>query len=298
MRAVIFDWDLTLWDSWGIHLRLMENTAAELGVPAPTPEAVAAEFHRPFRQHLLWFFGSRPDAEDELDRILKCYLEPYDSILNFRNYLFPGVASVLGALHRRGIRIAVLSDKIPQFGHAELQRSGLAPLIEYADFKTDARPYKPAPDGLYTVLDRLGINPEDAMYVGDGPQDVACARSVGAASGAALWSAIDRDATLGQDPSYRLHRPHQVLAAVATAEGAAGSDPWVRHLPWPWRPDADNPQDDQDLGIVSSDGSRTEPDSPTWTSWPMASQWRGRTGELAQLPSEANPVAPLSLRNP
>ncbi len=297
MRAVIFDWDLTLWDSWGIHLRLMENTAAELGAPPPTAEAVAAEFHRPFRQHLLWFFGSRPDAEDELEKILKIYLDPYDSILNFRNYLFPGVASVLGALNRRGIRIGVLSDKIPEFGHAELQRSGLASLVEYADFKTDARPYKPAPDGLRTVLNSLGVDPEDAMYVGDGPQDVACARSVGSASGAALWSAIDRDATVEQGPSYQLYRPHQVLAAVATAEGAPGSNPWVRHLPWPWRPDADNPQDDQDSGIIPAGESLTEPNPPAWTSWPMASLWRGRTGELAQLPSEANPIAPLSLRN-
>lgn len=297
MRALIFDWDLTLWDSWGIHLRLMENTAAELGAPAPTPEAVAAEFHRPFRQHLLWFFGSRPDAEDELERILASYLSRYDGILAFRNYLFPGVASLLGALKRRGIRIGVLSDKIPEFGHAELQRSGLAGLVEYADFKTDARPYKPAPDGLYTVLDGLGINPEDAMYVGDGPQDVACAHSVGAASGAALWSAIDPDATLEQGPSYRLHRPHQVLAAVATAEGAPGSDPWLRHLPWPWRPDADNPQDDQDLGIAAAGDNTAEPDPPAWAFWPMATQWRGRTGELAQLPSDANPIAPLSLRS-
>ena len=262
MRAVVFDWDLTLWDSWGIHLRLMENTAAELGVAAPSPEAVAAEFHRPFRQHLLWFFGSRPDAEDELERILASYLSRYDGILAFRNYLFPGVVSLLGALKRRGMRIGVLSDKIPEFGHAELQRSGLAGLVEYADFKTDARPYKPAPDGLYTVLDGLGINPEDAMYVGDGPQDVACARSVGAASGAALWSTIDRDATLGEAPTYRLYRPHQVLAAVAEADGSDGADPWVRHLPWPWRPDADNPQDDQDSGERPSGRRQLSPSRP------------------------------------
>lgn len=298
MRAVIFDWDLTLWDSWGIHLRLMENTAAELGVETPSLEEVAAEFHRPFRQHLLWFFGSRPDAEDELDRIVRSYLSQYDGLVAFRNYLFPGVASLLGALKRCGIRIGVLSDKLPEFGHAELQRSGLAPLVEYADFKTDARPYKPAPDGLNTVLNSLGVDPEDAMYVGDGPQDVACARSVGAASGAALWSTIDREATLGEAPTYRLYRPHQVLAVVESANGAIGSDPWVRHLPWPWRPDADNPQDDQDSGIIPAGENVTEPAPPAWTSWPMASLWRGRTGELAQLPSEANPIAPLSLRNP
>ena len=298
MRAVIFDWDLTLWDSWGIHLRLMENTATELGLEVPSPQAVAAEFHRPFRQHLLWFFGSRPDAQEELERILESYLSKYDGILSFRNYLFPGVASVLGALKSRGMSIGILSDKIPEFGNAELQRSGLAPVVDYADFKTDARPYKPAPDGLHTVLDGLGVSPEDAMYVGDGPQDVACARSVGAASGAALWSAIDRDATLEQRPSYPLHRPHQVLAAVDAAEGATGSDVWVRHLPWPWRPDADDPQDDQDARAVPAGNAITGSEPPPWTSWPMAAHWQGRTGELARLPNEVNPIAPLSLRNP
>lgn len=298
MRAVVFDWDLTLWDSWGIHLRLMENTAAELGVETPSLEEVAAEFHRPFRQHLLWFFGSRPDAEDELDRIVRSYLSQYDGLVALRNYLFPGVASLLGALKRRGIRIGVLSDKLPEFGHAELRRSGLAGLVEYADFKTDARPYKPAPDGLHTVLNGLGVEPEDAMYVGDGPQDVACARSVGAASGAALWSTIDREATLGEAPTYRLHRPHQVLAAIAEADGSDGADPWVRHLPWPWRPDADNPQDDQDLPTTGMIDTYHEPDPLHSRYWPMAARWGGRTEELAQLPSEANPIAPLSLRNP
>ena len=262
MLAVVFDWDLTLWDSWGIHLRLMENTAADLGVDAPSPEAVAAEFHRPFRQHLLWFFGSRPDAEDELERILESYLSRYDGILAFRNYLFPGVASLLPALKRRGIRIGILSDKIPQFGHPELQRSGLSALVDFADFKTDARPYKPAPDGLQTVLNGLSVAPEDAMYVGDGPQDVACARSVGAASGAALWSAIDRDATLEQQPNFRLHRPHQVLAAVAR----------LRALSVPTR----------------GSGTCRGPGVPTPTTRRMTRTW----GAMPRLRAGANPTRP------
>lgn len=297
MRAVIFDWDLTLWDSWGIHLRLMENTAVDLGLAVPSPEAVAAEFHRPFRQHLLWFFGSKPDAEDEWDTILNSYLSRYESILSFRNYLFPGVASLLPALKRRGFQVGILSDKIPEFGHAELRRSGLVAFVDIANFKTDARPYKPSPDGLQTVLEGLAVDPQDAMYVGDGPQDIACARTVGAASAAALWSAIDRDATLEQGPTYRLHRPHQVMAVVADSVGS-GTDPWVRHLPWPWRPDADNPHDDQDAAPESTGDTHVDPERPSWQSWPMANLWRGRTAELAQLPDDANPVAPISLRNP
>ncbi|MXZ92419.1 MAG: HAD family hydrolase [Chloroflexi bacterium] len=298
MRAVVFDWDLTLWDSWGIHLRLMENTAADLGRPVPSAVDIAAEFHRPFRQHLVWFFGSRPDAESEADAILEAYLTHYYRMAGHRNYLYPGAASLLQSLRRRGIRIGIVSDKNERFGMPELEQSGLAGLVDYANFKTDARPYKPDPEGLRQTLDALQIAPDDALYVGDAPQDMVCARSAGVASAAAMWATIDYDAVLAQEPAYRLHRPHQVMAVVAEANGYGGGDAWVRHLPWPWRPDADNPHDDQDGGTqdptpISSYG---EPPPPSPQHWPMAARWRGRSGELRLSPEEANPVAPLSLR--
>ena len=297
MRAVVFDWDLTLWNSWGIHLGLMESTAAELGKVPPTPEAVAAEFHRPFHQHLLWFFGSDPEAPDELEGILPVYLKHYHAIDGHRRYLFPGVATLLNAFRRRGIRVGILSDKIPYFGELELKLSGLAPLVEYANFKTDARPYKPAPDGLIDVLETMGVDPGDAMYVGDGPQDIACARSVGATSVAALWATIDQEAILAEQPTHRVYRPHQVMAVVAEANGYGGPEPWLRHLPWPWRPDADDPDDDQDTGSGElADVSRgTDSNSPL-LSWPLANRWRGRAGDLALPPGEANPIAPLRLQ--
>ena len=296
MRAVIFDWDLTLWNSWGIHLMLMERTAGDLGLTPPTAEQVAAEFHRPFRQHLLWFFGSHPDAENEIDAILESYLGHYHGNVGLRNYLFPGAASLLRGLQRWGIRIGVFSDKIPYFGDEELVQSGLAPLVEYADFKTDDRPYKPAPDGLRRVLDAMDLAPEDAMYVGDGPQDVICAHRVGVVSAAAMWATIDRDALLAQQPAYRLHRPHQVMAVVAEANGHTDADPWTRHLPWPWRPDADNPADDQDAITAGSPADYTEPPRANWQFWPRLEGWQGRTGELALPPEAANPIAPINLR--
>ena len=296
MRAVVFDWDLTLWDSWGIHLRLMESTAADLGRPVPSTADIAAEFHRPFRQHLVWFFGSSPDADGEADAILDAYLAHYYRIAGHRNYLYPGAASLLRALHRRGIRIGILSDKQARFGMPELEQSGLAGLVDYANFKTDARPYKPDPEGLRQTLRELSVSPGEAMYVGDGPQDMACAREAGATAAAAMWATIDYDAIVAQEPAYRLHRPHQVMAVVDEANGYDGGDAWLRHLPWPWRPDADNPHDDQDAVSAESGGSYAEPDPAPSQFWPMAARWRGRSGELRLPPEEANPVAPLSLR--
>lgn len=296
MQAVIFDWDLTLWNSWGIHLGLMESTAAELGKTPPTAEAVAVEFHRPFHQHLLWFFGTHPEAQDELDSILPVYLDHYHAIDGHRRYLYPGVITLLRAFRRRGIRVGILSDKILYFGEIELRESGLAPLVEYANFKTDDRPYKPAPDGLLDVLENMAVDPGDAIYVGDGPQDIACARRVGATSVAALWATIDQEAILAEQPTHWAYRPHQVMAVVAEANGYGGSDPWRRHLPWPWQPDADNPDDDQDTGILGVSGTTEDMDRSPLLSWPLADRWRGRTGDLALPPSDANPIAPLRLQ--
>ena len=229
MRAVIFDWDLTLWNSWDIHLWLMERTGFDLGIIPPGAEAVAAEFHRPFHQHLLWFFGSTPDSQGELDTIVAAYLHHYHAIVGHRNYLYPGVASLLRGLRRRGIRIGILSDKVPEFGEAELRQSGIADLVEYTSFKTDRRPFKPDPTGLFHVLEGLGVEAADTMYVGEAPQDIACARDAGVRSAAAMWATIDADAIIAQQPTYRLHRPHQVMAVVAEINnydgGFGGSNP-------------------------------------------------------------------------
>ena len=56
LKAVVFDWDLTLWNSWDIHLDLMDQTADALGHPRPLPADLGKEYSRPFLQHLAWFF--------------------------------------------------------------------------------------------------------------------------------------------------------------------------------------------------------------------------------------------------
>ena len=296
MRAVIFDWDLTLWNSWDIHLWLMERTAADLVLKAPTAGEVAAEFHRPFRQHLLWFFGSRYDAEDELDGIMEAYLAHYHRIVGHRNYLFPGAASLLRGLRRRGMLIGILSDKVPEFGDAELTQSGLSGLVDFASFKTTERPFKPDPVGLFQVLETLGVSASDAMYVGDAPQDVACARQAGVMSAAAMWATIDPQAIAEQGPDHLVHRPHQVMAVVANANGYEGSNPWLRHLPWPWRPDADDPEDDHDARPATPGAVEVRETNASWQYWPLAARWGGSSQQLAVAPEFSNPVAPLALR--
>ena len=56
LKAVVFDWDLTLWNSWDIHMDLMNRTADALGHPRPAILDLGREYYRPFSKHLEWFF--------------------------------------------------------------------------------------------------------------------------------------------------------------------------------------------------------------------------------------------------
>lgn len=101
------------------------------------------------------------------------------------------------------------------FRRLEPGQSGVADLLDYALFLVDGRPYKPDPQGLGQIIAAMGVTPEDALYVGDRPQDVECAHRAGAKSGAALWGSLDRKAVLELGPHYRWDRVNHVLDALA-----------------------------------------------------------------------------------
>ncbi|GIW00385.1 HAD family hydrolase [Roseiflexus sp.] len=94
----------------------------------------------------------------------------------------PGAAATLAALRARGVRIGLISNTIwPGDLHREdLIALGLWQYIEYAVFSGDFGIWKPHPQVFLHVLDHLGVNPADAVFVGDNPkEDVRGAQQAG-----------------------------------------------------------------------------------------------------------------------
>lgn len=91
---------------------------------------------------------------------------------------FPGVPEVLAELGHW----AVCSNKHKGSGRAELERLGWHPDVAF--FTEDF----PGPKRLAPVLDRLGLDPQRALYVGDSPHDLACARAARVRFALAGWN--------------------------------------------------------------------------------------------------------------
>ena len=108
---------------------------------------------------------------------LEDYLRRYDDSMVVA---FPGVAELLAQLDRW----AVCSNKARASGVAELSRLGWEPEVALFSEDFDGRPKR-----LEPALDRLGLSPTDAIFVGDTAHDRTMAASAGVPFALAGWNA-------------------------------------------------------------------------------------------------------------
>ncbi len=193
---IVFDWDQTLWNSWNFHVKTIGRTAESMGVEPPSEKEVASSFIVPFVRHVGNLFPHDPDGA------METYMGLYIEHIRDSGGLFSGVADTLDALKDAGFRLGLFSDKRQKYGRMELEISGVGSLFDHVRFLDNRRPYKPHPMGLQQVLGTLDTEPHNAMYVGDSPVDIQCARNCGMAGTAALWGTLNRDALIREAPTH------------------------------------------------------------------------------------------------
>jgi HAD superfamily hydrolase (TIGR01549 family) len=116
---------------------------------------------------------------------------------------FPGVEAMLAGL----TRWAVCSNKDRRSGVAELARLGWEPSV--AQFAQD---FGGGPKRLGPVLDALGLDGSDVLFVGDSPHDALCAAEAGARFAVAAWN--PRTRALGLHGDVVLRSPSDLPAAL------------------------------------------------------------------------------------
>jgi HAD superfamily hydrolase (TIGR01509 family) len=135
---------------------------------------------------------------------------------------FPGMRETLQEARRRGLRTGLLTGKGRRSTEITLDALGVTDLLDAVVTGDEARAAKPDPDGLLMVLERLGVAPDRAVYVGDSLADFGAARAAGAHIAAALW---DPRAGIGRSPEppdYALEGPEDLpafLDAITAADG-------------------------------------------------------------------------------
>ncbi|WP_280274234.1 HAD family hydrolase [Nocardia wallacei] len=196
--AVLFDVDGTLVDSNYLHARAWHRALREVGAVVPT-----WRIHRAIGMDggtLLRTLA--PDlAEDAADRAddlhSRYYLDSADELT-----LLPGAREILADLHGRGLRV-VLATSAPPDELARLRELlDSEPALYAVTGGEDVEDAKPDPTIVRIALDRAGVPPRRAVFVGDAVWDARACVALGVPTIGVLSGGISRAELTGAGAEF------------------------------------------------------------------------------------------------
>lgn len=177
VSAVLFDWDGTLVDTGDILLACWHSVTEEvLGYRFPVEEA---DRRRVMSMRAVESFPTLSDDPAVVERLHVTFSGSYAKLAPSYVTAHRGAADVLAALAGRGVRTGVVTSKTGDRREVDADLARIDEHIDVVITGDDVARGKPDPEGILRALSILGVDPAEAVYVGDGPVDIRAGRAAG-----------------------------------------------------------------------------------------------------------------------
>lgn len=167
-RAIIFDLDGTLLNSFNAHFRAYEVMLRQFDIHLTAEDL--SKVYSPDWFAVYRAVGLSPESWDEADEIWLAEAARHPP------ELFSGVDNLLGELSAL-YPLAIVTSGSGHRVQQDLTRTGITGYFNSIVTGDDVARPKPAPDGILLATQALRIAPTDALYVGDTTIDFAAAQA-------------------------------------------------------------------------------------------------------------------------
>ena len=211
-KAVIFDLDGTILDTLQDLANSVNHALRTHGYPERTLDEVRGFIGNGIR--VLMRRSCPADiSEAAQEEALATFRVHYDAHCKDFTGPYGGIHDLLAALKERGIRTAVVSNKIEP-AVIVLCDEHFPGAFEYmVGNRPDLAP-KPSPDSVNEVIGKMGLDKQDVVYIGDTEVDIQTADNAGIDCIGVDWGFRDGDYLRDLGAKYIVNTPMEVLDIV------------------------------------------------------------------------------------
>jgi HAD superfamily hydrolase (TIGR01662 family) len=167
IKAVLFDWDLTLAKTFRFRMKLFRHLCKLGGIPVWKFTRKTRTLFGMTVNDLMEFAPSWASKRQAM-ALYKMQFKKHSRMIDFIG------KSLVEQLHADGYKVAIVTNDLSQNILWYLKKHQLAVPV----FDTNKSP-KPSPKVLAAALKKLNVKPSEAAYVGDHPRDVQFGKNAG-----------------------------------------------------------------------------------------------------------------------
>jgi len=196
ISAILFDVDGTLIDTNELIIASFLHTF-DRHLPGQYKREDVIEFIGPTL--IQTFSEIAPDQVDEMITTYRSFnLEQHDVMI--QEYI--GTVEAVSELKRAGYKLGAVTSKQHDVALRGLKLQGLDQYFDCIVGSDHVKNPKPDPEPIYKALKSLGVEPEQAMMVGDRHHDILAGRNAGTLSVGVSWTLQGREYLEQYQPDF------------------------------------------------------------------------------------------------
>ena len=126
-------------------------------------------------------------TEELFLKVADYYFEIYDKNPLYLTAPYDGVMEMLSDIEKNGIKTAVLSNK-PDNATKNVAKEILTGIsFSHIQGQIEGVPLKPSPESLLNIIDILGVDKSECLYIGDTSTDIETGKNAGVKTVGVLW---------------------------------------------------------------------------------------------------------------
>ena len=210
-KNYIFDLDGTILDTLDDIANAVNYALDRMNYPTHTTDEVKSYIGNGIRM-LIRRAVPKGTAEEDYEKTHLIFAEYYHSHLSDYTKPYDGITDVLDELKAKGCSLAVVSNKTDSAAKSVVKQF-FGSRFDMVVGKMDCFPTKPAPDSVLYVMEKLGFDKNETVYIGDSEVDVQTAHNAGLPCIGVTWGNRDKEELVSNGAEFIANKASEILKA-------------------------------------------------------------------------------------